>query len=325
MMRETVTRGTAQRAFARPPRELRGVHVAGKTGSLNEQRPFRDHTWFVGYAPAEKPQVVVASVVVNGPLWRVRAPWVAREALAAYFADHVAEVQVAEAPAAGRLRADAPSPHRSRDQGLPRHLTAGEGAPPMNKIVIGFGSASAWSWSSSPSPLAWSGTRRRLRVGRVNGVAELRMPRGHWSILGVLAFLPGAAITGLAVAVDWAPGAETGRWVLAGFFAVAAVAASGYLFGLEARGRLLFSETTIESVGVFTRLTARWTDVVKLTFNPMNNWFFMTLASGKRIYVTEGTNGLGDFAELALASPAEAGARGQPGGGRGAGGRGRDP
>jgi peptidoglycan glycosyltransferase len=91
MMRATVTRGTAQKAFARPPRELRGVQVAGKTGSLNEQRPFRDHTWFVGYAPAEDPQVVVASLVVNGPLWRVRAPWVAREALAAYFADHVVE------------------------------------------------------------------------------------------------------------------------------------------------------------------------------------------------------------------------------------------
>jgi cell division protein FtsI/penicillin-binding protein 2 len=91
MMRATVVRGTAQKAFARPPRELRGVNVAGKTGSLNEQRPFRDHTWFVGYAPAEDPQVVVATVVVNGPLWRVRAPWVAREALAAYFADQVVE------------------------------------------------------------------------------------------------------------------------------------------------------------------------------------------------------------------------------------------
>ena len=98
MMRETVTHGTAQRAFSRPPRELRGVHVAGKTGSLNERRPFRDHTWFVGYAPAEDPQVVVASLVVNGPLWRVRAPWVAREALAAYFADQLAEVVVADAP-----------------------------------------------------------------------------------------------------------------------------------------------------------------------------------------------------------------------------------
>ena len=90
MMRETVSHGTATRAFARPPRELKGVAVAGKTGSLNERAPFRDHSWFVGYAPADDPQVVVATVVVNGPLWRVRAPWVAREALAAYFADHLA-------------------------------------------------------------------------------------------------------------------------------------------------------------------------------------------------------------------------------------------
>jgi hypothetical protein len=170
----------------------------------------------------------------------------------------------------------------------------------MNKIVIGFVMVGL-VMVGIPIALAWSGTRRRPRVGRVNGVAELRMPRGHWTILGVLALLPGAAITGLAVASDWAPGAETGRWVLAGFFAVAGLAAGGYLFGLEARGRLLFSDTTIEKFGVFTRLSARWSDVAKLTFNPMNNWFFMTLGNGQRIYVTEGSNGLGDFAELALA------------------------
>jgi hypothetical protein len=137
-------------------------------------------------------------------------------------------------------------------------------------------------------------------VERVNGVAEIRMPRGHWTILGVLALLPGAAITGLALAADWAPGAETGRWVLAGFFAVAGLSAGGYLFGLEARGRLRFGESTIERIGVFTRVTARWSDVSKITFNPMNNWFFMTLATGQRIYVTEGASGLGDFGELAL-------------------------
>jgi hypothetical protein len=169
----------------------------------------------------------------------------------------------------------------------------------MNKIVIGF-IIIGLVMVVIPVALAWSGTRRRPRVERVNGVAELRMPRGHWSILGVLAFLPGAAITGLAVAVEWAPGHERGRWILAAFFAVAALSASGYLFGLEARGRLRFSDSAIEKYGVFTRVTARWSDVVKLTFNPMNNWFFLTLASGQRIYVTEGSNGLGDFGELAL-------------------------
>jgi hypothetical protein len=170
----------------------------------------------------------------------------------------------------------------------------------MNKIVVGF-IVVGLVMVGIPIALAWSGTRRRPRVVRVNGVAEIRMPRGHWSILGVLAFLPGAAITGLAVAVEWAPGAERGRWILAGTFAVAAVAASGYLFGLEARGRLLFSETGFERIGVFSRLSARWSDVARLTFNPMNNWFFMTLKTGERVYVVEGANGLADFGELALA------------------------
>jgi hypothetical protein len=169
----------------------------------------------------------------------------------------------------------------------------------MQKIVIGF-VVVGLVMVGIPIALAWSGTRRRARVERVDGVAELRMPRGHWAVLGVLALLPGTAISGLAVAVEWAPSAEVGRWVLAIVFAVAGLAAGGYLFGLEARGRLRFSETLVERCGVFSRLTASWSDVVKITFNPMNNWFFMTLASGRRVYVTEGASGLGDFAELAL-------------------------
>jgi hypothetical protein len=151
-----------------------------------------------------------------------------------------------------------------------------------------------------PLSLSWVGRRRRLRVGRVAGVAEVRMPRGHWSILGVLAFLPGGAIAGLALGSDWGPEGSAGRWIPVAFFALASLAGGGYLLGLEARGRLRFSNTTIERHGVFTRLSAGWADVVKLSFNPMNHWFFMTLATGQRIYVTDGTDGLGDFAELAL-------------------------
>jgi cell division protein FtsI/penicillin-binding protein 2 len=90
MMRSTVAEGTGRRVFRRPPPQLRGVTVAGKTGSLFDRSPFRDWSWFVGYAPAENPQVVVATVIMNGPKWRVRAPWVAREALADWFAGRVA-------------------------------------------------------------------------------------------------------------------------------------------------------------------------------------------------------------------------------------------
>ncbi|MGC4001010.1 MAG: penicillin-binding transpeptidase domain-containing protein [Anaeromyxobacter sp.] len=91
MMRATVTEGTGRRQFKRAGGSLRGVTVAGKTGSLSEQGPYRDYSWFVGFAPADKPEIAIATVVVNERLWRVRATRVAREALEAYFRTQVAQ------------------------------------------------------------------------------------------------------------------------------------------------------------------------------------------------------------------------------------------
>jgi cell division protein FtsI/penicillin-binding protein 2 len=58
--------------------------VAGKTGSLSEPDPFRDYSWFVGFAPADNPRVAFAVVVVNDRSWRVKAPYVARAAVEAW-------------------------------------------------------------------------------------------------------------------------------------------------------------------------------------------------------------------------------------------------
>jgi penicillin-binding protein A len=90
MMRSTVTDGTARRTFHRSNSALRGVQVAGKTGTLSDKDPYRDYTWFVGYAPADNPVVAVATVIANDRRWRVHAPAVAREALEVYFRDQVA-------------------------------------------------------------------------------------------------------------------------------------------------------------------------------------------------------------------------------------------
>ena len=46
----------------------------------------RLYTWFVGFAPAEKPEVAIASLVVNTPTWRIKGPELARNVLRAYFA-----------------------------------------------------------------------------------------------------------------------------------------------------------------------------------------------------------------------------------------------
>jgi membrane peptidoglycan carboxypeptidase len=87
MMRTTVTEGTGRRAF-RAPRSskssMQGLTVAGKTGSLSEADPFRDYSWFVGFAPADNPKVAFAVVVVNDRSWRVKAPYVAHAAVEAW-------------------------------------------------------------------------------------------------------------------------------------------------------------------------------------------------------------------------------------------------
>jgi penicillin-binding protein A len=83
MMRMTVTRGTARKTFfdARGNPFLPGIEVAGKTGTLSKERPYRGYTWWIGYAPADAPKIAVAALVVNSPKWRIKAPYVAREAL----------------------------------------------------------------------------------------------------------------------------------------------------------------------------------------------------------------------------------------------------
>ncbi len=58
MMIGVVEGGTGKNA------QIRGISVAGKTGTA-ETDSGKDHAWFVGYAPAENPQICVAVVLEN--------------------------------------------------------------------------------------------------------------------------------------------------------------------------------------------------------------------------------------------------------------------
>ncbi|MCU0696939.1 MAG: penicillin-binding transpeptidase domain-containing protein [Myxococcaceae bacterium] len=79
MLEETVTQGTARRIFHE--RGMRVPGAVGKTGSLADKHPYRDYTWFVGFAPKEAPRIAVAAVIVNEAKWRIRATWLGREAM----------------------------------------------------------------------------------------------------------------------------------------------------------------------------------------------------------------------------------------------------
>jgi peptidoglycan glycosyltransferase len=58
MMTSVVDNGSGRRA------KISGVQVAGKTGTAENAGP--DHNWFIGFAPADDPQIAVAVFVRNG-------------------------------------------------------------------------------------------------------------------------------------------------------------------------------------------------------------------------------------------------------------------
>jgi cell division protein FtsI/penicillin-binding protein 2 len=88
MMVGTTEYGTARLGFHDKhsgKKILPGVNVAGKTGSLNRKEPFLSYSWFVGYAPAERPEVAFAVLLGNDASWRWKAHQVAADLLHGYF------------------------------------------------------------------------------------------------------------------------------------------------------------------------------------------------------------------------------------------------
>ncbi|TYP86478.1 peptidoglycan D,D-transpeptidase FtsI family protein [Blastococcus xanthinilyticus] len=80
MMVSVVERGSGRAA------RLPGIEVAGKTGTAQVRPGVPDHNWFMGFAPAEEPEIAVAVLVVNGGSTGgdLSAP-IARDVMAAYF------------------------------------------------------------------------------------------------------------------------------------------------------------------------------------------------------------------------------------------------
>jgi penicillin-binding protein A len=60
MMVSVVARGSGRAA------RIDGVQVAGKTGTAQVSEDVADHTWFMGFAPADDPKIAVAVFVANG-------------------------------------------------------------------------------------------------------------------------------------------------------------------------------------------------------------------------------------------------------------------
>ncbi len=145
--------------------------------------------------------------------------------------------------------------------------------------------------------LAWFDSRRRIRVGRVGGVAVLRLSRGRNAVLGALALVPALLFAALPFAMS---GIGVGGLILASSVTLAVFGVSAYFFAAEVRKHVRVDDVAIERVGVLTRRRIVWGDVEKIAYNPTSRWFFIIGRNGGRIWIYEAFEGIGDFAEAAL-------------------------
>ncbi len=89
MMEQTTRTGTAKGTFNdRKGRPLLPISVAGKTGTLSAEtnKGYLGYSWFVGYAPADHPQIAFAVALGNHASWRIKATYVGRRLIMEYLA-----------------------------------------------------------------------------------------------------------------------------------------------------------------------------------------------------------------------------------------------
>lgn len=81
MMIATTRQGTASKSFVDGNGHpyIPQMSVAGKTGSLTGKKaPYLNYNWFIGYAPADRPEIAFAVLLANEPKWRIKAHYAAR-------------------------------------------------------------------------------------------------------------------------------------------------------------------------------------------------------------------------------------------------------
>ncbi len=86
MARATVDSGTVRKIFyGRDGSPMLPVSVGGKTGTLTSRKYRALTEWFVGFAPVERPEVVVVAFSMDGAFYNVKTPYLAMRILQGYF------------------------------------------------------------------------------------------------------------------------------------------------------------------------------------------------------------------------------------------------
>jgi hypothetical protein len=141
----------------------------------------------------------------------------------------------------------------------------------------------------------------RARVPRQDGVAVLRPPRGQNLMLAGLALAPTLILLALLLQAEGLTEADQSGLALAVALLFFGGAVTLSLLVAEFRQQLRVDGQQLESLFVLTSFTYRWSEVERIRWNPGSRWFFL-VAAGAWLWVPIDVDGIGDFAELALAA-----------------------
>jgi membrane peptidoglycan carboxypeptidase len=132
MMLGTTMKGTAKSSFYDGNGQpfVPQAKVAGKTGSLTGKRPpMLNYNWFIGFAPAERPEIAFAVLLANEPKWRIKAHYAGRRLVQLWLTRREAIARARDArlndggvhlperdPETGALIAKTPNPDKEQAQ-----------------------------------------------------------------------------------------------------------------------------------------------------------------------------------------------------------------
>lgn len=139
------------------------------------------------------------------------------------------------------------------------------------------------------------------RVARHGGVAVLRPPRGRNVMFAGLALAPTLIVLAFLLQVERLTEADHAGLALAALLLAGGGALVVSFFAAEFRQKLSVSLDHLESVFILTTMKVKWNEVERIRWNPSSRWFFL-VAAGAWLWVPVDFDGIGDFAELALAA-----------------------
>jgi len=132
-----------------------------------------------------------------------------------------------------------------------------------------------------------------------DGETVLRMRRWRYTSLSTLALAPAAIVTWVVLTLrptpnDWA------AVLLASGLVTACVSTGLWCLAAEFRACIRVVPGGLDWIGVLGHRVVTWAEISHFAYNPVNHWFFITLADGTHLWLWDDLTGIGFFAETAL-------------------------